>query len=112
MAFVGIGLEHSVANMFSFPCAIVSKVDPDITWRAFFANNLFLATLGNLFGGWFVGVSYHALYGIPTTSNQGESLDKNQPHHSYMETSSLEVVDNPMMLMEDNKLRRKDAVEL
>ena len=111
MAFVGIGLEHSVANMFTFPCAILSKVDPDITWRAFFANNIFLATLGNLFGGWFVGVAYYALYGIPTASDQVESLDKNH-HHSYMETSSLEVVDNPMMLMEDGRLRYKGAVEL
>ena len=93
--------------MFSFPCAILSKVDPNITWRAFFANNIFFATLGNYFGGWFVAVTYYALNGISTEDKV--DFDKNNPHCSYMETSSSEVVDNPMILvLEEDKLRSKN----
>ena len=56
--FVGIGFEHSVANMFSFPCAILSNIDKDITWYAFFSKNIFLCTLGNIFGGIICGLFY------------------------------------------------------
>lgn len=104
MAFTGIGLEHSVANMFSFPCAILSQIEPSITWRAFFSNNIFLATLGNYFGGWFVAVTWYALYGV-STANKVPS-DKN--HNFYIKTFSSEEVENPITLVERDSLRPKD----
>ncbi len=49
MAFVAIGFEHSVANMFFIPAAIFNGVD--ISWADFIFNNLIPATLGNIIGG-------------------------------------------------------------
>ena len=47
-AFVLLGLEHSVANMFLFPQAWAAGAD--IGWQAA-AQNLALSTLGNIIGG-------------------------------------------------------------
>lgn len=65
--FVATGFEHSVANMFLIPLAILirtiggdgfwdsSGLDPatygDVTWTAFFVDNLIPVTLGNIVGG-------------------------------------------------------------
>ena len=92
-----------MANMFSFPCAILSNVDPTITWKAFFSDNIFLVTLGNYFGGWFVAITYYALYGIPANKT-----DFNKSRHFYTDTASLEV-DNPIISAEGS-IRRKDTV--
>ncbi len=57
MAFVTIGFEHSIANMFFIPLAIFQGAD--ITWELFFVSNLIPATLGNIVGGsLFVGAAY------------------------------------------------------
>lgn len=74
--FVTTGFEHCVANMYYVPAGILAKVDPviakaalaggmtqvaldDLTWGAFFMNNLLPVTLGNLVGGAiFVGMGY------------------------------------------------------
>lgn len=78
-AFVAAGFEHSVANMYFFPVALLIKghappalwqplpVAPDaystLTWQAFLVDNLLPVTLGNLLGGVvLVGLSYWFIY--------------------------------------------------
>ena len=61
MAFVAMGFEHCVANMFFIPVAIFHGAD--ITWMDFFVKNLIPATLGNIVGGaLFVGTAYWYVY--------------------------------------------------
>jgi formate/nitrite transporter len=74
MAFVAIGFEHSVANMYFIPTGIllmngagitnVPGVDPNILgWVSFLWRNLFPVTIGNIIGGAvFVGMSYWGAY--------------------------------------------------
>lgn len=65
-AFVAAGFEHSVANMYFIPYALLVKgFDPEfiakigdkvphlesLTWNAFFVNNLIPVTIGNIIGG-------------------------------------------------------------
>jgi formate/nitrite transporter len=62
MAFVAMGFDHVVANMFFLPAAIFAGVD-DITWWTAIHNWIF-AFLGNLVGAAvFVAGSYYYLYG-------------------------------------------------
>lgn len=61
MAFVAMGFEHSIANMFFIPTAIFYGAD--ISWADFFIHNLLPATLGNTVGGAvFVGAIYWFVY--------------------------------------------------
>jgi len=74
MAFVAMGFEHSVANMFLIPMGIllkgvtpvVAKVSADLsnlTWEGFLINNLVPVTIGNIIGGaFFVGTLYWYIY--------------------------------------------------
>jgi len=74
MAFVAIGFEHSVANMYFIPTGIllmngagfssVPGVDPNLLgWINFLWRNLLPVTLGNIIGGGvFVGMSYWGAY--------------------------------------------------
>merc|ERR1711998_471394 len=48
-AFVALGLEHSVANMFIIPLGILSGAA--VSWKAFVLKNLLPVTLGNIIGG-------------------------------------------------------------
>ena len=77
MAFVAIGFEHCVANMYFVPIGIflsswagLAPAGMDvssITWGAFFINNLVPVTLGNIIGGSvFVGLGYWGAYLRPT----------------------------------------------
>lgn len=62
MAFVTMGFEHSVANMFFIPTAIFYGAP--VTWSEFIMNNLIPATLGNIVGGSvLVGMLYGYVYG-------------------------------------------------
>jgi formate transporter len=62
MAFVAIGFDHVVANMFFLPAAIFAHV-PGISWGDTL-NNWVFAFLGNLVGaGIFVAGIYYYLYG-------------------------------------------------
>jgi len=62
MAFVALGLEHSVANMFFIPAGIFYGAN--VSWGQFFIGNLVPVTLGNIVGGsFFVGLVYWWLYG-------------------------------------------------
>ena len=75
MAFVALGMEHCVANMFFIPAAILTGTDPrytalveaggaaplTATWESFFVDNLIPVTLGNIVGG---AVLVAALYSV------------------------------------------------
>lgn len=62
LTFVGIGLEHSVANMFFIPMGIV--LGAPVTWKAFFLANLLPVTLGNIIGGAIcMGTVYAVIFG-------------------------------------------------
>lgn len=62
MAFVALGFEHSVANMFFIPAGILYGAH--VTWGQCFVTNLVPVTLGNIVGGaFFVGAIYWYLYG-------------------------------------------------
>jgi formate/nitrite transporter len=64
MAFVAMGFDHVVANMFFIPAAIFADV-PDIGWGDALHNWVF-AFLGNLVGAAiFVALGYWYLYGRP-----------------------------------------------
>lgn len=77
MAFVAIGFEHCVANMYFIPVGIfLSKwagIAPEgldvssITWSAFAIKSLIPVTIGNIIGGVvFVGLGYWGAYLRPT----------------------------------------------
>ncbi|WP_159023534.1 formate/nitrite transporter family protein [Formosa sp. L2A11] len=62
MAFVTMGFEHSIANMYFIPLSIFEGAD--ISWSTFIIKNLIPATLGNIVGGvLFVGLPYGYLFG-------------------------------------------------
>jgi formate transporter len=83
-AFVALGFEHSVANMYFIPVALLIKTDdswvsgqsgvPDLsglTWGDFLFHNLLPVTMGNIVGGAvMVGAVYWFVYlrGRNTTS--------------------------------------------
>jgi formate/nitrite transporter len=58
MAFVAIGFEHSIANMFYIPLAIMNTAT-EVTAGEFIAKNLVPVTIGNIIGGaLFIFVQY------------------------------------------------------
>jgi formate/nitrite transporter len=68
MAFVAMGFEHSIANMYFIPLAIFEGAD--ITWTTFIVKNLIPATIGNIVGGGvFVGMFYGYLFGKEKLAN-------------------------------------------
>ena len=74
MAFVAIGFEHCVANMYFIPTGIFLHTwggvpSPEgfnsaiLNWGSFAVNNLIPVTIGNVIGGGlFVGMSYWGAY--------------------------------------------------
>lgn len=66
-AFVAIGFEHSVANMYLIPIGMLQTgpIDPVL-----FLNNLIPVTLGNIVGGGvFVALSYYVCYILPNRTS-------------------------------------------
>lgn len=62
MAFVTIGFEHSIANMFFIPLGMFLGGE-GITWATMLWNNLIPVTLGNIVGGGlFVACIYYFVY--------------------------------------------------
>lgn len=61
MTFVVLGFEHSVANMFYIPTAIMHGAE--VGWSEMVLHNLIPSTLGNIIGGAVcVGMCYYYLY--------------------------------------------------
>jgi formate/nitrite transporter len=63
MAFVSMGLEHSIANMYFIPAGImtagITNTATTVNWVTMWTSNLIPVTLGNIVGGlFFVGVIY------------------------------------------------------
>jgi formate/nitrite transporter len=83
MAFVAIGFEHSVANMYLIPVGLFlnawhsiglpSGADGSLfNWGGFLYRNLLPVTIGNIIGGGiFVGMSYWGAYLMPQKAKQG-----------------------------------------
>jgi formate/nitrite transporter len=66
-AFVALGFEHSIANMFFLPYATLLGLDPALGAKgislAGLVHNLVPVTLGNIVGGGvFVALSYYVIY--------------------------------------------------
>ena len=64
-AFVAAGFEHSIANMYFFPVALVhgTPEGSPATWSSFLVDNLVPVTLGNIGGGAvLVGLVYWFVY--------------------------------------------------
>ena len=57
MAFVALGYEHSIANMFFIPLGMMEGASVEVS--SVIMDNLIPATLGNIVGGaLFVGMAY------------------------------------------------------
>jgi formate/nitrite transporter FocA (FNT family) len=75
MAFVALGWEHSVANMFFIPLGML--LGAPISLTDLLLNNLLPATLGNLVGGMiFVALPYYMLW-------SRKSAEANQPTNAH-----------------------------
>jgi formate/nitrite transporter len=71
MAFVTMGFEHVVANMFFIPVGIFLG---GVSWTEFFVNNMVPATLGNIVGGAiFVAAVYWWTYLRGTSPEKAEA---------------------------------------
>jgi formate/nitrite transporter len=97
-AFVAAGFEHSIANMYFIPIALLIKSDgaflatigknvgdyAGLTWTNFLIANLLPVTLGNVIGGVFlVGLVYWFIYLQPeakTTAKQPDTKEVVQLH--------------------------------
>jgi formate transporter len=65
MAFVTMGFEHSVANMFFLPCGLFNGAE--VTWSMIIMNNLLPVTIGNtIAGAILMAGSYALMYGKPS----------------------------------------------
>ena len=85
MAFVAIGFEHVVANMYFIPAGIFlhgwagiaapAAFDPaSLSWGSFLWKNMVPVTIGNIIGGAvFVGMSYWGAYLMPTSENKDKA---------------------------------------
>lgn len=69
MAFVTMGFEHSIANMYFIPMGLFLKdwagltASANLTWTGFVQYNLIPVTIGNIIGGaFFVGIIYWYAY--------------------------------------------------
>ncbi|MBW1677445.1 MAG: formate/nitrite transporter family protein [Deltaproteobacteria bacterium] len=84
MAFVAIGFEHVVANMYFIPAGIFlhtwagiagpATFDPSsLNWISFLWKNMVPVTIGNIIGGAvFVGMSYWGAYLRPSSEDKGK----------------------------------------
>lgn len=100
-AFVALGFEHSVANMYFIPLGMALKSNPDVLAAiaasgksvslanlnfSGFMSNLIPVTIGNVFGGGvMVGLVYWFVYGrqtIKATETLVIDADDKQPGHA------------------------------
>lgn len=86
MAFVALGWEHSVANMFFIPLGMMAGAE--VSMQAFLLNNLLPATLGNIAGGMLlVALPYFLLWG----KNEKKEQQVKQPAPSQTKASVASI---------------------
>lgn len=100
MAFVAMGFEHSIANMYFIPLGLLLKnLNPlttnidvsNLTWGSFFINNLLPVTLGNIVGGsFFVGFLYWFAYRRKVKVTES-SLEMEQLIEEYESAESFDI---------------------
>lgn len=67
LAFVVCGFEHSVANMYYLSAGLMARVEYGISAAGLTVGNALLycllpSTLGNIIGGFLIGIGYHTVY--------------------------------------------------
>jgi len=109
-AFVAIGFEHSVANMFFIPLGLFQGA-PDTDGGKLFYNNLIPVTLGNMVGGFlFAGCAFYFMYlhsnalhvatvkAMSKTTNVHRSIQTKPVSHAPTVTSIADVPIMPISL--------------
>lgn len=113
VAFVAIGFEHSVANMFLIPLGLFQGA-PGTNTGLFFYNNLLPVTLGNMVGGFlFAGCAMYGMYlhneslrvatvkAMSKTTNVRPSVHtKSHPSHSHANIPMGDIPTVPINLLE------------
>jgi formate/nitrite transporter len=109
-AFVALGFEHSVANMYFIPAGLLLKYSPEVLAAAqdilgrppdlsnldmygFLVNNLLPVTLGNIIGGtFFVGIVHWFLYLRPAAVEPIRKMMTSGPPTVDPDTTVAEIV--------------------
>ncbi len=90
MAFVALGWEHSIANMFFIPLGMM--LNAPVSLYAFLYHNLLPATLGNIAGGMlFVALPYFFLWGKNEPADQ--NTDNNYSNKNIQTDKSVHQKD-------------------
>ena len=103
-AFVAASFEHSVANMYFIPYALLIKAfDPafalahglelsSLGWTAFFLKNLLPVTIGNIIGGaGLVAIMYWFIYLNPSKVSQPQVPQSIPPYLDVGEGTTIEM---------------------
>lgn len=97
MAFVAIGWEHSIANMFFIPAGML--LGAPVSVSQFLLHNLLPATLGNMVGGaLLVALPYYLLWGKKAKTASEDSVNYKPPK----ETGYLKNIPNGRNLFSNN----------
>lgn len=89
MAFVAMGWEHSIANMFFIPLGMM--LGAPISLYGFLYNNLLPATLGNIVGGLvFVALPYFLLWGKTGSDKDPSSAENTTINNIHPERRAME----------------------
>jgi len=109
-AFVTLGFEHSIANMYFIPVGLLLKHSPQVlaatqeilgeipdlsnlTIYGFIVNNLLPVTFGNIIGGtFFVGIAHWFLYLRPAAVEPIRKMMTSRPPIVDLNTTVAEVV--------------------
>ncbi|KAG7337179.1 formate/nitrite transporter family protein [Nitzschia inconspicua] len=99
-AFVAIGLEHSVANMFLLPAGLLSQYhDPSITWQTALLKNIIPVTIGNtISGSYLVGATFSYLYGTMGQEKQLRQEQLQQPYPASNDAHERGLADKPSIV--------------
>jgi formate transporter len=95
MAFVALGWEHSIANMFFIPLGML--VGAPVSIDAFLLQNLLPATLGNIVGGaLLVALPYYYLWGsdgtTPKSSTSNQNVSTLRQKNLQQEITNLKIL--------------------
>jgi len=89
MAFVALGWEHSIANMFFIPLGMM--LGAPISLYDFLYNNLLPATLGNIAGGLvFVALPYFLLWGKTGPESNQSAAENTTINNIHSEKRAIE----------------------